>query len=97
MSNAFNPSIVIYFDDLFAKIHHYLSTVIGAMVWVHIDSEVVVKDIDKKKKAVAQTKLKHNKVQTDSTVSGVHWSELLWVMTLRFPGTTHVTNEMDPK
>ena len=95
MSNALNPSIVIYFDDLFAKIHHYFSTVIGAIVWVHIDSEVVFKDIDKN--AAAQTKLKHNKVQTDSMVSGVHWSELLLVMTLRFPGTTHATNEMDPK
>ena len=49
MSNAFNPSIVIYFDDLFAKIQHYFSTVIGAIVWVHTDNEVVLKDIDKKK------------------------------------------------
>ena len=49
MSNAFNPCIVIYFDDLFAKIHHYFSTVIEAIVWVRTDSEVVLKDIDKKK------------------------------------------------
>ena len=49
MSNAFNPSIVIYLIDLFAKIHHYFSTVIGAIVWVHTDSKVVLKDIDKKK------------------------------------------------
>ena len=39
--------LVIYFDDLFAKIHHYFSTVIGAILWVHTDSEVVLEDIDK--------------------------------------------------
>ena len=49
MSNAFNPSIVIYLVDSFAKIHHYFTTVIGAIVWVHTDSKVVLKDIDKKK------------------------------------------------
>ena len=38
-------------------------------MWVHADSEVVLRDIDKKK-AAAQTKLKHKKAQTDSTVSG---------------------------
>ena len=40
--------LVIYFNDLFAKIHHYFSTVIGAIMWVHTDSEVVLEDIDKK-------------------------------------------------
>ena len=89
MSNAFIPSIVIYFDDLFAKIHHYFSTVI-----VHTDSEVVLKDNDKK--AAAQIKVKHNNAQTDVRFLSIHWSKLLWVMTLRFPETTHITNEMDP-
>ena len=40
--------LVIYFDDLFAKIHQYFSTVIGALMWAHTDKEVVLKDIGKK-------------------------------------------------
>ena len=47
-------------------------------------------------KSATQIKPKHNKGQIDSTVSGKHWSELLWVTTLRFPGTTRVTNEIEP-
>ena len=47
MSNACDHSSLWYFDDLFAKIHHYFSTVIGAIMWVHTDSEVVLEDIDK--------------------------------------------------
>ena len=50
--------------DLFAIIHHDFSRGTGAIVWVHADSEIVPKDIDKW--TAARAKSKH------STVLGIH-------------------------
>ena len=44
----------IYLCDLFAKMHHDFSTVIVEIGWLHIDSEVAPKDIDKNNSSTSQ-------------------------------------------